>query len=84
MITAKLINPRIVKNELGESVSFDQTMILENDSYYERREINLPYSMPDPEIEAWVIQQAQDKAAELEITQAPQETLQWDWPEGIE
>lgn len=81
MILAKLINPQIFYVD-GVKTSFDNTLIFEQDGVeIERRTINLPYDMPDPDIEVLVKQMAVDKAAELEITQDPQSTLQWDWPE---
>ena len=79
MITGKLINPRIIFKG-AEKHSFDNTLVYEQDGVeIERHDINLPYSMPDAEIEALVKQMVVDKAASLEITQEPQETLQWDW-----
>ena len=80
MILAKLINPQIIYSE-GEKISFDNTLIYEQDGVeLARNNINLPYAMPDAEIEALVKQMAVDYAATLEIIQDPQDTLQWDWP----
>jgi hypothetical protein len=80
MIIAKLINPQIFYVD-GVKTSFDNTLIFEQDGVeIERRNINLPYDKHDAEIEALVKQMVVDKAAELEIAQDPQDTLQWDWP----
>lgn len=82
MITGKLINPRIIYDREGNKLSFDNTLIFEKDGIeIERQDINLPYSMPDAEIETLVKQMLVDKAASLEITQEQQATLQWDWPQ---
>lgn len=80
MITAKLINPQVYYKN-GAPDSFDNTLILsdENGVELDRRTINLPYAMPDPEIEDMVKMMAVDYAASLEIEQSPQEILQWDW-----
>jgi hypothetical protein len=80
MIIAKLINPQIFFVD-GEKTSFTNTLILEQEgAEIERRDINPPYATPDAEIEALVKQMAVDKAAELEIIQDAQDSLQWDWP----
>ncbi len=89
MILAKLINPQIFYVD-GEKDNFTNTLIFEQDGVeIERRDINLPYAMPDPEIEALVKQMAVDRACEMELIQELQESLQWDWPiwdmpEGVE
>ncbi len=81
MIIAKLINPQIFYVD-GVKTSFANTLIFEQDGVeIERKEVSFSYDMPDAEIEALVKQMAVDKAAELELTQQPQSTLQWDWPE---
>lgn len=80
MILAKLINPQIFYKD-GVKTTFDNTLVFEQDGVeIERRTINLPYAMPDADIEVMVKQMAVDKAAELELTQDLQTTLQWDWP----
>ena len=70
MIIAKLINPQIFYvDDVKES--FTNTLIFEQDEIeIERREINLPYAMPDPEIETMVKQMAVDKANDIARAEA--------------
>ena len=66
MIIAKLINPQIIYNTSGEKISFDNTLIFKQDGVeLKRTSINLPYAMPDHDIEVMVKQMAVDKAKDI-------------------
>jgi hypothetical protein len=82
MIIARLINPRIIYKD-GVRHAFENTLIYfdtEANQEIQRDDLNLPYEMPDPEIEELVKSKAMAKANELGIEQSLQESVEWDWP----
>jgi hypothetical protein len=82
MILAKLINPRVITDENGNKVYFENDLILIDDETgetVERVTLNLPYEIPDAEVEKMVKQRAFDKAVEKGKSQEKQGTVEWDW-----